>query len=213
MKARILSLDSAEHRTAQGLMPWFVNGTLSADEASSVERHIAECGRCQKDAAEQTALRAVALSADIGGDVDRDWAVLRSRIEAMPRSPTRSPEVSKPRWWRRWGPMTIAVQGAVMLALVLVLIGGPIREERYRALGSPPAAVEPNAVAVFRSDATNQQMLDALHAADARIVGGPTVTNAYLLRFNSTVGAEGLARLRAQPGVLSVEALQGGSPR
>ena len=59
--------------------------------------------------------------------------------------------------------MTIAVQGAVMLALVLVLIGGPIREERYRALGSPPAAVEPNAVAVFRSDATNQQILDALH--------------------------------------------------
>ena len=100
-----------------------------------------------------------------------------------------------------------------MLSLVLVLIGGPLRDERYRALGAPPAAVEPNAVAVFRSDATNQQMRDALHAAGASIVGGPTVTNAYLLRFNATAAPEGLARLRAQPGVSSVEALQGDAPR
>jgi hypothetical protein len=67
-------------------------------------------------------------------------------------------------------------------------------------------------VAVFRSDATNQQMRDALHAAGATIVGGPTVTNAYLLRFNAAVGPQGLARLRSQPGVVSVEALQGDSP-
>ena len=91
--------------------------------------------------------------------------------------------------------MTVAIQAAVMLALVLVLIGGPLREERYRALGARPAAVEPNAVAVFRSDATSQQMRDALDAAGASIVGGPTVTNAYLLRFKTNVGPEGLARL------------------
>ena len=44
MKARILPLDSAEHRSAQELLPWFVNGTLDAAEASSVGRHIAGCG-------------------------------------------------------------------------------------------------------------------------------------------------------------------------
>jgi hypothetical protein len=213
MKARILSIDSAEHRAAQELMPWFVNGTLGADEASSVVRHIAECARCQKDAAEQNELRAVAFAAEGGGDVDRDWAVLRSRIGAMPRFPKPAPDISKPRWWKQWLPITVAVQAAIMLSLVLVLVGGPLREQRYRALGSPPAAVEPNAVAVFRGDATNQQMRDALHAAGASIVGGPTVTNAYLLRFNVSVGAEGLARLRAQPGVVSVEALQGDSPQ
>ena len=41
----------------------------------------------------------------------------------------------------------------------------------------------------------------------ARIVGGPTVTDAYLLRVANPT-PEVLARLRAQPGVLSVEALQ-----
>jgi len=207
VKARILPLDSAEHRSAQDLLPWFVNGTLGAAEASSVARHLAGCERCQKDAAEQAQLRASASATQVAGDVDRDWAVLRSRIEAFPAAPTRRPEGATPRSWRRWLPLTIAIQGALMLALVLVLIGGPSREERYRALGAQPAASEANAVAVFRGDATNEQMRDALHAVEARIVGGPTITDAWLVRIGSPT-PQVLARLRAQPGVLRVEALQ-----
>jgi nucleotide-binding universal stress UspA family protein len=175
VKARILSLDSAEHRAAQELMPWFVNGTLDPGEASAVARHIAECARCQKDAAEQEGLRSIAVPGAGGGDVDRDWAVLRSRIGALPRSAKPAPEFAKPRWWKQWLPIAVVVQAAVMLSLLLVLVGAPLRDERYRALGSATAAAEPNAVAVFRDDATNQEMRDALHAAGARIVGGPPV--------------------------------------
>jgi len=207
VKARILPLDSAEHRSAQDLLPWFVNGTLEAAEASSVARHIAGCERCQKDAAEQAELRASASATEAAGDVERDWAVLRSRIEAFTSAPTQRPEVTTPRSWRRWLPLTVAIQGAFILALVLVLIGAPPREERYRALGAQPAAAEANAVAVFRGDATSEQMRDALHAVGARIVGGPTVTDAYLLRLSSPT-PQVLSRLRAQPGVLRVEALQ-----
>jgi len=60
---------------------------------------------------------------------------------------------------------------------------------------------------VFRGDATNEQMRDALHAVEARIVGGPTITDAWLVRIGSPT-PQVLARLRAQPGVLRVEALQ-----
>jgi anti-sigma factor RsiW len=207
VKARILPLDSAEHRSAQDLLPWFVNGTLGAAEASSVARHLAACERCQKDAAEQAQLRASAPATPVGGDVDRDWAVLRSRIEAFAPAAPRGPESATPRSWRRWMPVTVAIQGALILALVLVVGVGPSREERYRALGAQPAASEANAVAVFRGDATSEQMLDALHAVDARIVGGPTITDAYLLRIGNPT-PQVLSRLRAQPGVLRVEALQ-----
>jgi hypothetical protein len=207
MKARILPLDSAEHRSAQDLLPWFVNGTLEAAEASSVARHIAGCERCQKDVAEQAHLRASASAMQAASDVERDWAVLRSRIEADARAPTGRREGSAPRSWRRWLPVTVALQGAVILTLVLVLIVGPAREERYRTLGAQPAAGEANAVAVFRGDATSEQMRDALRAVGARIVGGPTLTDAYLLRLNDPT-PQVLARLRAQPGVLRVEALQ-----
>lgn len=209
MNARVLPLDSAEHRSAQDLLPWFVNGTLSAAEASSVARHLAGCERCQKDAAEQAQLKASsAFAAEPGGDVDRDWAMLRSRIEAFPRPPTRKPEASAAHAWRRWLPLAVAIQGVFVVALVLVLTGSPLHDERYRALGAAPSAFEANAVAVFRSDATNLQMRDALHAVGATIVGGPTVTDAYLLRVTNATPAV-LARLKAQPGVLSVEALQG----
>ena len=62
-------------------------------------------------------------------------------------------------------------------------------------------------MAVFRGDATSEQMRDALQAVEARIVGGPTITDAYLLRIGNPT-PQVLARLRAQPGVLRVEALQ-----
>jgi anti-sigma factor RsiW len=207
VKARILPLDSAEHRSAQDLLPWYVNGTLGAAEASSVAQHIAGCERCQKDAAEQAQLRASAPATQVAGDVERDWAVLRSRIEAFPPARPHGPEGATPGPWRRWLPFTVAIQGALIITLVLVLIGGPSREERYRALGAQPAASEANAVAVFRADATSQQMRDALQAAGARIVGGPTITDAYLLRVTNPT-PQVLSRLRAQPGVLRVEALQ-----
>jgi len=212
VKARILPLDSAEHRSAQDLLPWFVNGTLGAAEASSVARHLAGCERCQKDAAEQAQLRAAASATQVAGDVDRDWAVLRSRIEAFPRPPTLKPEAATAHPWRRWLPLTLAVQAVFVVALLLVVIGAPLRDERYRALGAAPAAFEANAVAVFRSDATNRQMREALHAVGATIVGGPTVTDAYLLRVGNAT-PEVLARLKAQPGVVSAEALQAETSR
>jgi hypothetical protein len=212
VKARILSLDSDEHRAAQELMPWFVNGTLDADEAALVTGHLAHCSRCQGDAAEQAELRVAAAGLAVGGgDVDRGWIQLRDRIAAPPRAAASQPATGRGGSWKQWLPWAVALQSAVLLALVVVLFGIP-RDERYHALGAPAAIVEPNAVAVFRNDATNRQIRDALRAAGARIVGGPTLTDAYLLRVE-TASAETLARLRAQPAVLSVEALQGEASR
>jgi anti-sigma factor RsiW len=210
VKARVLSLDSDEHRAAQELMPWFVNGTLGDAETALVAKHLAHCTRCQVDAAEQDELRAAAGDVALAGDVDRGWTLLRDRI-AAPRPATSRSAPWRSGSWKQWLPWAVALQAAVLLALSLVLTGVP-RDERYRALGAPTGVVEPNAVAVFRDDATSRQIRDALRAAGARIVGGPTITDAYLLRVE-TVSPETLARLRAQPAVLSVEALQGESSR
>jgi hypothetical protein len=209
VKARILSLDTDEHRTAQELLPWFVNRTLDASEASLVAKHLVHCGRCQGDAAEQAELRAGAGNAETGGDVDRDWAALRGRLGAIPAAPARARVGLVRRWWL---PTMVALYGVVLLAMTVVLVSLASHDEPYRALGTEPASVAPNALAVFRSEASSQQMRDALRAADARIVGGPTVSDAYLLRL-ADASPRALARLRAQPGVLRVEALQGDASR
>jgi len=207
--ARILPLDSSEHRTAQELLPWFVNGTLAAAEAAPVAAHLAECSRCQADAAALAAVRAVPIDVDAGGSVERGWAGLRSRLDGRPTETKRSRD--RP-WWKPSLQLALAAQAVVMLALVGALIATTARNEPYRALGSAPAAIEANALAVFRADATEQQMREALRAAGARIVGGPTISDAYLLRM-ADLQPDSLARLRAQPGVLRVESLQGETTR
>jgi anti-sigma factor RsiW len=207
--ARILPLDSSEHRTAQELLPWFVNGTLAAAEAAPVAAHLAECSRCQADAAALAAVRAVPVDVDAGGSVERGWAGLRSRLDGRPTETKRSHD--RP-WWKPSLQLALAAQAVVMLALVGALIATTARNEPYRALGSAPAAIEANALAVFRADATEQQMREALRAAGARIVGGPTISDAYLLHMADRQ-PDSLARLRAQPGVLRVESLQGETTR
>jgi anti-sigma factor RsiW len=212
MNARILTLNCDEHRIAQELLPWFVNGTLDAAESSQVMAHIAQCSLCQVDAAAQAELRAIRLDGGSpdrlpGGNVDRGWAALRSRLDSAPTGPDRSGATARP-WWRQGLQVAVALQAAVMLVLAVTLIGLSSRSEPYRALGASAVVAEANAIAVFRADATNAQMSAALRAAGARIVGGPTVTDAYLLRLPG-VAPDALARLRAQPGVLGVESLQG----
>jgi len=207
--ARVLPLDSDEHRLAQELLPWFVNGTLEDDESARIAAHLAQCGRCQQDAREQAALRSAFPPSAPGGDLERLWASMRGRLgaPAAPAAPARplQPAGSVPRWRPGWRS-ALALQSLVIVVLAAALAGVTSLREPYRALASS-AAVDADALVVFRADATSAQMRDALRAADARIVGGPTVTDAYLLRFGAA-GGDALARLRAEPAVVRVESLR-----
>jgi anti-sigma factor RsiW len=217
VKARILALDSDEHQAMQALLPWFVNGTLDAAEAARVETHLGGCARCQGDAAWQSRLRdereTGAPIGDAAGDVDRDWAAMRSRLES-----TRPAAVARPsrataseRWlWPRWTRWVVAAQSGVMLALALVLFGAARPTEPYRGLSGAPVTTAANAVVIFKPDSTELQIRTALRASAARVVGGPTVTDAYLLHLTET-GPDALARLRSQPAVQRAESLDAGA--
>ncbi len=207
MKAHILPLDSDEHRIAQQLLPCYVNESLDASESSQVAAHLVHCPRCQADVAVQVGLRAVRVDAEGEDTVERDWSAMLSRLDLTPAGPPPRAVVTARPWWKQGLQIAVALQAAVMLVLTVALIGESSRSEPYRALGAAPAA-EANELAVFRADATEAQMREALRAASARIVGGPTITDAYLLRLSDT-GPDALARLREQPGVTRVESLQG----
>jgi hypothetical protein len=43
-------LRSSTHEEVDRLLPWFANGTLEAAERAAVERHLAECDRCRREA-------------------------------------------------------------------------------------------------------------------------------------------------------------------
>lgn len=223
MNGRVITLDSDEHHAVQALLPWFANGTLASDEARRLEAHVQGCARCEADLARQRSWRASLAEADAAVDPDRidradrvehDWDRLRSRLATVHASAPDVPmDAGTRRRLPRWVPFALAGQTALIGALLVAgLLLVPMRGEApYRALGAAPSDAA-HALVVFRPDASEAQIRQALRMAEARLVGGPTVTDAYLLRLKD-VGPAALARLREQPGVERVESLDAGGQR
>ena len=47
--AEIIRLRGSPHEQAQQLLPWYINGTLEADERAMVEAHLSDCADCRAD--------------------------------------------------------------------------------------------------------------------------------------------------------------------
>ena len=207
MKARILPLETAEHSHAEQLLPWYINETLDSAEREQVEAHIGQCERCQADVAFQTRLRGLSGTLAVPDNVAQGWNAIRGRLgpktAAAPRKVNASHRLS---WWQ----LALGIQGTVTVGLAVALAAIALCPEPYRTLGTGPSTAAANALVVFEPTATEAQIRAALRAGDARLVGGPTVTDFYLVQMSSAdPGA--VNRLRAQPGVSQVESLVGGS--
>jgi len=105
---------------------------------------------------------------------------------------------------------------ALLSVALLAAIGWTLRPAsqaglEYHALAAAPAEAG-TAVVRFRADATEAQIRAGLNASGARLVDGPTVTDAYVVRLPREHYEAALAALRAQPAVALVEALQTASP-
>ena len=219
MNGRILRLGGDEHDIVQLLLPWYDGGHLDAAEVKRVTAHLGGCARCHADLAWQRKLRAVAAdvpalagAASPAGDVDHGWAALRGQLDAAAAAgrgraakPPRAARSAPPRWggWR-W---VVALQSTVIVGLAALVIVMVPRDDAYRALGSPSRAGDASIVVVFRPEASEVQIRQALRDSDARLVDGPTVTGAYLLSVAPERHEHALARLRAAGSVLRVDSL------
>jgi hypothetical protein len=64
----------------------------------------------------------------------------------------------------------------------------------------------------FKPDATEAQIRQGLKDSGARLVDGPTATDAYVVRLPREHYAAALDKLRKQPGVVLVVALDSAAP-
>jgi hypothetical protein len=210
--AEIIRLRGSPHEQAQQLLPWYVNGTLEADEAALVEAHLAECAECRADlAAEQALSREVAA---LPLDVEHAWSALSDRIDAAgpPRRLAEPVPFLRRKvaiGWALGGPLAAAAAVAFAVAIVP---GAPSPVgETYRALGSAPTAAPGNALVMFRPDARDSDLRAALTKAGARIVDGPTASGAYVVRIAPAIRAQALGGLRATPQIVLAEPIDPGS--
>ncbi|MGH8822478.1 MAG: zf-HC2 domain-containing protein [Rhodoferax sp.] len=219
MNGKIIQLDSEDHRAAQALLPWYIVERLDDAERARVEAHLADCPRCRGDVAWQRTLCAMRDEPESSADVEHGLAAVLAKIGADERTQVRTAAVDpaplgdpahtrfsrRPMAWG-WWRWALGFQSAAILGLAMLLFIPRSPDHLYRTLGASTAS-SANLVVVFRPTATEEEIRQALRASDARLVGGPTVTDAYLLSAAPARRTTALERLRTDPVVIRVDSL------
>jgi len=217
MKLPFETTGAAAHRATQEALPWLLNGTLAGAELEAAQAHLRECALCRADLASLRRLREASATPDPHCDPERALARLMARIDtpaagrANAPAPAPLPDppraANDPHWLRR-----VALAQCGVIVLLAALLASPEgRDDAYRGLGAAPAP-QGQVVVLFRPDTPERELRRIVRAGGARIVAGPTVTDAWVLAVPQAQSASALARLRAEPAVLLAEPLGAGTP-
>ncbi len=206
------------HHDAEELLPWYATGQLERDETALVEQHLSNCAHCRRQLAFER--RMVDEFAAMTPEVDSGWARLKQRLEA-PHEP-QVVVVPHERWrdkvandaaalWQTFSRPAIATLAAAQVAFVGIAgtLLYTLSQPSYQALGSAPPPQSANVIAMFRADATESEISQLLRSNGAALVGGPTPTDAYLLRVPAASRQSALTRLRADRHVLLAQPIDG----
>jgi len=210
MTGRVLRFDAAAHKVVDVLLPWFVNGTLKGEELALVQRHLGECPRCQREVEWLRELHAACVAGEAMPGASAAFRKVRHQLEE-PRQGRDSiaaarPSRSRARLWSRWAIAAQLIVIAVLGTLLLWSTDGPAP---YRTLAARNAAAPATGslVVIFDPATTEAEMQRILRGAGARVVDGPTQTNAYVLEVSSGQAEQAAQVMKAERAVLLVEPL------
>ncbi|HEY1927858.1 MAG TPA: zf-HC2 domain-containing protein [Caulobacteraceae bacterium] len=219
MTGRIIPLNVDRHREVQTLLPWYVMAKLGDAERAQVETHLMECADCQAKLRSERRLAAEISDTPMAAgafDVQHGWDQISRQV--MEQTPRRSREAARiaafirdrfeevrsglgGTGWLRWAV-------AAQFCLILALGAQDWRKAQpaaYKALGSAPPAAAANVVVVFRPETPEKDLRGILRSNNARLVGGPTAADAYLLHVPQAGRTATLVRLRKQAQVVLAE--------
>lgn len=209
MSGRVVRLDPATHKVVDALLPWFVNGTLDADERTLVERHVAECARCRQEVEWLRALRAACIAGETSPEGASVFRKLRRRLEVPRRAGGRRRSLLRAPW-THWvmGAQLVLIAGLGTF-LFQDVVHDADRSASYRTLAAPSTVpqVRGGLVVVFDPAASESDLRRVLREAGARVVDGPTASNAYVLDVPANRQAQALQTLRAERLVVLAEEL------
>ncbi|MDN3919859.1 zf-HC2 domain-containing protein [Roseateles violae] len=206
---KVVPIERDPHHAVQALLPWYLRGRLEAEEQLELQRHLLACPQCRAECeAERRLLAELSPRAERSaepGDVEAGLRRLRARLPA--RAEARAARPSLPRWLG-WA---LGLQGTALAGLLAMLLFLPRPQPAdYHGLSAAAPAIAADALVMFDPAATEAQIRQALRASGARLVGGPTGGNAWLLQLGGDAAARrhALERLRAERIVSLAEPLQ-----
>lgn len=210
LMGRVIRFRGGRHREVQELLPWYLTGSLDSADQERVDAHLSVCAECQAEVRFQKHLGP--QIAELPLDVEQSWMRMRRRIDDDRAQRPRHVQLA---WlslagaggmaWRNPVPWTGgALAGA--LAAIGILWMQPFGEfGRYHALSAATAPSTGNIMVIFRPDTPEQQLRQTLRASHARLVGGPTDADAYVLSAPPSSQAATLAALRASADVVTAQ--------
>ena len=220
MSGQIVHLEPDPHAAVQRLLPWYLTGRLETTEHDAVEAHLAQCPECRAELETERQWQLLQPGHGAQVDVEDGWARMRARLAgeaaAIPTPLPRRRRWLPPMWQVAPRPPARAWAAPALLSFALVAaIGFTLRPTPvvgdYHAL-SAPAQAGATAAVRFRPDATEEQIRQSLKDSGARLVDGPTASDAYVVQVPREHYAAALDKLRKSPGVTLVVALESASP-
>jgi anti-sigma factor RsiW len=199
------------HDQAEELLPWYANGQLDSADRAKVDAHLSSCPHCRQQLAldRQLIVQLMAMTPE----VDSGWERLRNRIESP--SLMHTFKAGRPgliaEVWAFLSRPAVATLATAQLAFVVVAgaILLSLSEPSYHTLGSASAPSAGNVIVMFRADATEVEIRDALRSASASMVDGPTPANAYLLHVAPAKRQFALKKLQAYDFVQLAQPIDG----
>jgi anti-sigma-K factor RskA len=198
------------HRKTEELLPWYATGQLDPGEVALVDEHLSNCAHCRRQLAGER--RMIEEFAALTHQVDAGWARLRQRIApqrraAPPHGWSDKAAAELRGFWQSFSRPRVAAFAFAQLAFVVIAGSVLLSLSRpsYHALGSAPAPQSANLIVMFRPDTPEAEMRRLLRASAATLTGGPTETDAYLLRVPPRNRATVLAKLRGDDHVVMAQ--------
>ncbi len=190
------------------LLPWSVNGQLSAAERREIEEHLAACPGCQAELASLTALRAdihemaeqaPGPSVNVRRRVMSQVRARTERVGVLEQLAAAARFLLRPKWAPALVMLVIVGQMGALLWLERQPSSPPVISR-----GLPSRAVRLRIY--FNPDAQQRMVQSAIRDIGGRVIDGPAADGAYIVELASappSVISAKLQGLRARPDIVT----------
>ena len=213
------------HPEISSLLPWYVNGSISASERQHVDEHLTLCTHCRDELArERWIYQNMTAENAVEHMPSASLQRLQARLDGVDeaeRAPDTPAAAARPRDRSMPWPGLMAASVAVLAVALSLLAAGRWTQYGARA-GAPvyhvtttPVPRVPNAAirAVFSPTITLSELQSMLDEAQLRIVSGPSEAGVYSLAVNSDRPVSvSLAMLRQHAAVRFAESTDSARP-
>jgi anti-sigma-K factor RskA len=220
MTGEVLPFARSEHQHTLEALPWYLTGTLDAQEQAQVEQHLAACAQCRSELQWQQVLREAVAAEEDPASADAGLERLRRALHAPGAAPAaagaRGAAWPGAAWLRLpgWAAYALCAQLCAVVALGWALWRSEPAPAPYHALSAAAApAAGGNLIVVFDPQLPLHSLQQTLLASGARVVDGPLASGGFVLQAPPAQLAATASWLRGQPGVRLAERLDAAAAR